>query len=140
MTEGYPDHKGNKSGVYSRAQWAVEQGVDFVYYITAANIAPRNGWSYSFVVQPGDTAFVTEMGFSIFATNAADAEKNQIGEAMLLDVGAGTYWGIIGGNGGGNIPFTQPKSFVAGTTVRLWIYNLSNHNCDLEGFMAGYAV
>jgi len=94
----------------------------------------------SYTVPGGVNLYLTELSFTICATDLANADLNQIGAAYLYDSTAGVFLARIGGNGGGGITFPTPKLIPSGHVLQLIVYNNSDHNAYMNAATGGYQV
>lgn len=141
MARGYPDFEGQKQKVYLVPEWAAKEGTDKNFVVIPGTLAAFGDADTSdYTVPAGKTLIINDLGLSGHAAVAANAELNQIVEAQLMQFVGVAYVQreVIGGNGGGSLHLTKPRSFVAGTKVRLRVINWSNHGLDPIATMSGY--
>ena len=140
MARGYPDHEGDKSGLYEKPEWAAFEGKDKNFYDVANNKASGLSVSESYVVPAGKTLYITSFSFICIAAAVADRDLNQMCYGWIHDGDlASTIWSQ-GGNGGGFATFSKPLVFAAGNTVSFACTNYANHNCNLAVSANGYEV
>ncbi len=125
-------------GVYLQPEYAAKTGVDKNFLGIATNQAYGGGGNVNYTVTAGKTLYISSLGFRIGANNAADADKNQIGYA-LLNIGGSTVCSF-GGNGGGGQTLSKPYVATSGQAVILNVTNLANHTCDIVVYANGYEV
>jgi hypothetical protein len=127
-------------GIYLQPDWAVKTGVDKTYYAVHAAAVPGEDIHVSHDVPVGKTFYIVYFSGSIYATNAADGDKSQHFLAYLKDATLDVTHASVGGSGGGLWPLPAPVAIPAGSTVDAYLYNETNHNCELRVVMAGYEI
>ena len=140
MANGYPDYEGGKRRLYLTPEWAAEFGVDKSFSGLGANQAPGAGISAIYNVPAGKTLYIVSMEIASFATNAADADNNQIVRGRIHDDTAAVWKVAIGGNGGAQSVFSRVIKITAGHMITYDCNNNSNHNCDLWLSVEAYEV
>ncbi len=140
MPTDRPDGSPTAVDVVLRPEWSAVNATDKNFLGTAANVATGLIATAAYTVPAGKTLYVTLLGFSIFATLAADRDLNQIGWVAANDNTLGVTNVAMGGNGGGCVPLNKPLKYAAGTSLEFRARNLSNHNCELLVFAAGYEL
>ncbi|MBA7570879.1 hypothetical protein ES708_12635 [subsurface metagenome] len=134
------DIKTQSVGIYSQSEWAAKQGTDWNKCFGGGNKATGTFAKESYTVPAGKKLMITGLTFSIFASAAADRDKNQMGQATLQNTTTGAILVDIGGNGGGCGIMSKPIPIPANNTVEYAVYNWANHNCDLGLSVWGYLV
>lgn len=124
--------------MYIGAEWGSLKNKD---KILGCHGADKTFGAYAYVEWEvaGCAAYhITQMSFYCYPFVAADGDKNNFAEvALQKDFSPLSY---LGGNGGGSTHFPSPIKVVAGETVKLYIYNRSNHDVTLGASIAGYEV
>jgi hypothetical protein len=127
-----------KTGLYLQPEWAARQGIDKNFLISGASKANGEYAETQYIVPSGKTLYLTQATFGLWATAAADADNNQIGDFWIYDYDELEYPAILGGNGGNQVVFSKPIVVEAGVKVGMGITNRANHTCDLWGACLGY--
>ena len=140
MASGYPDFEGDKSKLFTVADWAAVEANDKTLGVTSANKGNGTTVQATYTVPAGKTLFITQFGFAVYATNAADADNNQICRGAITNVTTGVVNASMGGNGGGGMSLTKPMVLTEGQQLALSVANESNHNCDLQAVCSGYEI
>lgn len=138
MASGYPDFEGQKSKLFTVADWAAVLATDKELNFYVNDVIYGNYGYLDYTVPAGKTLYVTEISFLMYASDEADADNNQIGVVSLKNQTDTTYHGLVGGNGGGYLHLSKPAVFTAGKVVRLLVWNNANHTCNVEGYAGGY--
>lgn len=127
-------------GVWVQAEWAALQGQHKTFVVADVNVA-SGGSDYSeYTIPTGKVLYITAFAGTIFATNEADRDKNQICYGIIWNQGGGTAIFAIGGNGGFGTSFPTPIKIVAGTVVRFTVCNYSGHLCTIGATAIGYEL
>jgi len=140
MAHGYPDFEGDKSRVYSVAEWAVIEGTDLSFSGSANNVAPGAPLTVNYNVTAGKTLYITQFTFSCYANLVADMDNNQFCAFAMYNFTTAEYLLYMGRNGGGGMPLNKPISVAAGNLVQFVLGVAVNHNCDLRLSVGGYEV
>ena len=133
-----PDGFGNIAGVYDAASWASKEGNAKVIKANGTNKASGGYATTSYLVPAGKTLYLTHASAMIYAYNAADRDLNQICASEIYT--STVEWSWAGGNGGFFVAFPTPFTVPAGQTVTIYIYNFSNHNCNINMIACGYLI
>lgn len=136
----YPDYQGDKSKLFTAADWAALEATDHNLGANALNVAFDAGALVLYRVPAGRTLYITQVGYECFAAVAADADNNQICRALIWDVTAVIALWRQGGNGGGSAIFSKPLVVPALHQVRIAVYNEANHNCNIAIQCGGYLI
>ena len=126
-------------GVLLQPEWAVKEGVDknFSYY--GVDKATADYATGSYLVPVGKTLFLNSLQTYCNAFNAADRDKPQhfLAEAYT---DSGNFKVQFGGDGGKVLDLTRTLRIDAGDIVNFYIYNRSNHNCNIGIGAQGYEI
>lgn len=143
-------------GTFAGSEW-VEKALSAEQSVTKARIrmkcsevTPTSGRLYEFDFHeldytshdvPADkTLYLTQIGFSISATELTDRDKDQMGWVRIYDVTDETSKLELGGNGGNFAPLAKPIVIAGGHTVHFYWFNRTNHNCDGSISVDGYEI
>lgn len=140
MASGYPDYEGDKSKLFTVADWSAVEGIDKNFYGVAATAAFGNFELTQYTIPAGKTLYVTMMSFANHASVAANADLNQMCKGRLVEGIGGTTKIDEGGNGGGAIALNKPIVFTAGQRLDAYCYNESNHACWSHISVGGYEI
>jgi len=145
MPRGRPDFSPTSADVVLRPEWRANEGVD-KNFIEAEVALVGYGLSaaFTYVVTLGKILYITDFGFTLRASAAANAELNQIGFLIIRqNHGGGIYtdFGHIGGNGGAHWTHSKPTPVerLPGS-LEFRLYNYSNHACVGTISVYGYEV
>lgn len=140
MVSGYPDYEGQKSRLFTVADWAAVEATDINLWGAAVNQA-RGGFAFiAYVVPAGQTLYVVMFTGASYANLAASGDLNQICYGWLLDFTTGVPYCYQGGNGGFSAPLTKPVVIPGPDLLQARCYNQANHNCDLTVYVGGYLI
>ena len=139
LTEAYMRIIAQSVGVYLQPEWAAKEGLDKTFFVSLGNKTFHQYGHADYAVPTGKTLYLTAMSFQSSASNAADADKNQMAVIYLFDTVSGNL-GILGGNGGGAVVFEKPVVVGGGHTLQLYGLSQSNHAIDMTGCAWGYEV
>lgn len=140
MASGYPDFEGQKSKLFTVADWAAVEATD--KNINGGGLVAKSfgqDQDVSYTVPAGTTLYITQIYCSNRPAAAADGDKNQIGDLSLLIAGL-YYIEGIGFNGGTFAVLTKPAVATAGQAVIIRGKNLANHNTKIYGGLSGYEI
>ena len=129
-----------KVGVYSQSAWAVRQGVDKIFYASRANQPAGESTYVTYTPPTGKALYIDFFTGSMYATAAANGELNQIAFGYVKDNTANIGYSTIAGNGGWAFAFPNPVKIPAGHVMVGYIYNMSNHNCEIRIVVGGYEL
>jgi hypothetical protein len=135
-----PDGMGLTADLMTRADFATLEARDKEMNFIDTGLTFGVASFLDYTVPAGKTFYVTNFGFAIYASAAADGDNNQFGSCDLKNQTDTTYHGTFGGNGGGAITLPKPIKFTAGKVVRFQIWSYANHDVDVEGYVGGYEV
>ncbi len=137
---GYPDFEGQKTRLWTIADWAAVEAYDQNFTAIAVNLGFAFGVLVAYVVPAGQTLYITQIGFVSHASAAADGDNNQIAFASVLNLTTGIQLFRQGGNGGGAIALNKPLVIPGGDTVNIYATTYANHNVDLIIHAGGYLI
>jgi len=129
-----------KVGVYSQSAWAVRQGINKTFYVSGGDTAAGGDTHVTYTPPAGKAFYVDYFTASMYATNAVDADTNQMAFGYIIDNTNGNAYATIAGNGGWTITFPNPIKIPASHDMRGYIYNFSAHNCYIRCLVAGYEL
>jgi len=136
----YPDYQGEKSKLFTTADWAAVEATDQNFTAIGVNLGFAFGALVAYVVPAGRTLYITQVGFVSHATVAADGDNNQIAFASILDLTTGIPLFRQGGNGGGAVALNKPLVIPGGNTVNIYVTTYANHNVDIIVHAGGYLI
>jgi len=140
MAKGRPDYSPTAVDVVLRPEWAAKQGTDKSFYTYKTDAAAMTGVASTYTVPAGKTLYLVSVSVLSNAYDSADAEKNQMVEADLVElVGATCLW-QQGGNGGMHAAFPTPIVLSAGQQLSMTVSNFSNHVSSISITVLGYEI
>jgi len=137
---GYPDFEGQKSKLFTVADWAAVEATDINLTAAVANVLFGFGVLVIYLVPAAQTLYITQISFSSRANLAASGDLPQICQGQLFNVTTGIFLYRQGGNGGGGRNFAKPIVIPGGETLDVIVINYANHACDVEVHAGGYLV
>lgn len=140
MASGYPDFEGDKSKLFTVADWAAVEATDKNILLAATEVTTGTYTFATYTVPAGLTLYITHASMVIYAKDAGDRDYNQMCELDVRDYSALTTPAIAGGNGGAIIPLNKPISIPAGSIFRIVAWNRSDHTCYVAASAHGYEV
>lgn len=142
MASGYPDYEGQKSGVYSIADWAVIKGVEKIFGIYSASKGWKEEGEVNYTVPAGKTLYINWVGCWIRAHTDTDYDHFFYFGCSLSEIVDATYIekALFGGIGGGSIVLSTPAVIDAGNQLALVITNHSNLDTDMYAEAIGYEI
>jgi len=140
MAHGYPDFEGNKSKLFTVADWAAIEATDINFHSGLNNAANLACHLLNYVVPAGRTLYITYYTITAFTIVVADQEKPQICTGYIQDVTAGIVLMRLGGNGGAEIPLNKPVVIPGGNTARFAVCNFTGHVADIFLASGGYLI
>ncbi|NVM22282.1 MAG: hypothetical protein HWN68_10945 [Desulfobacterales bacterium] len=140
MVSGYPDWEGEKSKLYTGADWAAVEAYDVNLTIAGGPVGYGLAATLVYVVPAGQTLYISQVSFACYASVAANADNNQMAVVQILDATTGALLYREGGNGGAGQVFSKPLVIPGGNTLNLIIACLANHNCMLVAHAGGYLI
>lgn len=136
----YPDYQGEKAGVYLEPEWAAREGRDRLFTMLALNQTFGMFAGVTYIVPVGRTLYITYISVYCGATNAADADNNQMVHLVIFTPDVLTRAIRLGGNGGFSMVLIQPLVIQAGVFVSPRIYARANHAVDMSFSVGGYEI
>ena len=140
MARGYPDFEGQKSKLFTVADWAAVEATDKNLYGFGNDKAFAGSASVSYAVSVGKAFYIATVNIHSHATAVANADLNQIVDGLVWDNTDGTTLARLGGNGGASVSYVKPIVIPSGHTVIFYVYNWANHNCNINITALGYEV
>ncbi len=140
MARGYPDYEGDKSKLFTVADWAAIEATDKNFEALLAGAVYADQAIVLYTVPPGRTLYITQFGFSSYASVAADGDNNQICRGLIYNLTLFANLWVTSGNGGDGLMFPKPLVVEAGHQVGFYSGNFSNHTCVLQVAAGGYEV
>ncbi len=133
-----PDGSPTAVDVVLRPEWAAVQGTDKNLIAIGINKGEGEYIEYNLYTVPVGKQFVmTAIGVASYANVVANADLNQIFLVRVVNVAETLNFG---GNGGAYNYLPRPIVFAAGVIPDIFLYNFSNHHCDLRLSVQGYEV
>jgi len=127
------------AGVYLEPEWQTKEGKDKTFLFTAPNVAIDASVSGLYAVPPGKTLFLTSFQASTYASAAADADKPQHFLAGIW-TDSGTFDVRFGGDGGEAVALSKSLRTGIADNLNFYLYNYSNHVCNLGINAQGYEI
>jgi len=140
MAHGYPDFEGDKSKVYSGADWSAIEAYDKNFRVLGGNITWGNSTTLDYAVPVGKILYITGLAYGSVASAAADYDHFLYVKGFIRNVTTATVLAEAGGVGGGGITFSKPLVIPGGETVRSTVSNYSNITCNIAVTAWGYEV
>ena len=129
-----------KVGLYLQSQWAVRQGIDKTFYSAAVNQAAGESTYVTYTPGVGKSLYIEYFTASCYATAVADADKDQIAFGYIKDNTDNTTYATIAGSGGWHIALPTPVKIPAEHVMVGYVYNMTNHNCEIRVVVGGYEI
>lgn len=138
MARGYPDYEGEKSKLFTVADWAAIEATDK----NVSGLSAAKAWGQThdinYTVPAGTTTYVCVVSIAAFAQLIADADLHQtVRGALYLDAIVVLE---LGGDGGQVISLAKPIAGTVGVVIKLRIWNYSAHSSFLSGVWNGYEL
>lgn len=140
MASGYPDYEGQKSKLYSGADWAAIQATDKNFYNGDVNEVFNGAVAVVYAVPSGKTLYITGISTAGFASAAADYDHFLYSEAFIYNATTATVLATKTGVGGAFMQFSKPIVIDGGDTVWLRVRNKANITCDIYLTAWGYEL
>lgn len=126
-------------GVYLQPEWATKEGKDKTFLFSGVNKAVDDSVSDSYSVPAGKTLYITSIQASTYASASAEADKPQHFLAGIW-TDSGSFDVRFGGSGGAVLSLPQSLRTGIADQVNFYIYNFSNHICNLGINAQGYEI
>lgn len=138
MTSGYPDFEGDKSAVFSKADWAALMGIDKDFSGIGTDKAFNASTLVTYTVPAGKKLYIVQASIGIFASAVANADNNQFGYLYLYNATTAANLAFVGVNGGGSLMFPKPIALTALQVFRLYGVSKANHDVDIYISASGW--
>lgn len=134
------DLEAQSIGIYLIADWSALQSTDKNFIASGTDIATGDNAYGSYTVPSAKTLYITGFSFRISANAAASRDLNQMGWGYLYNQTDGISLAVLGGNGGNGLVLSKPAVIVGDKVFRYYVYNMANHNCDIDITAWGFEI
>jgi len=136
----YPDFEGQKSGIYSIADWAAHEGKEKFFEVTDSPVLPWNAMVLDYAVPAGKKLYILGGSWGTFAAAVANYDHFLWIWVNIYDLTTGNKNVMQVSLGGGNIVLKVPAIIPANHTLRLFAQNMSNVGVWLAMNAWGYEL
>lgn len=133
MARGYPDFEGNKSGLYSKAEWAAFEGSDRNITGTSLVLPAAATALISYTPPATQTFYISHFGCNLIS--GAGNVALYIQESPII-----VYLAVAGGAQGCFASLNKPIVVAGGQMVRMVAYHFGLGALTLAGHIGGYLI
>jgi len=128
----YPDFEGNKSKLFTVADWSAVEATDKNLEGSNTFLAAGRSIVIDYVIPSGSTFYICQWGFEI------EKDTFVIGELTSYDGATSTYLGVNGGKPGNALSLSKPVAITGGDHCRL-LLSVGAAGTG-RGFIGGYLI